>query len=256
MYHESVSNTLDYVYGDFCISQIAGILGEEKIQKERLESSKNYVKLFDEKTGFMRGRNKQGMFAEEFDEFAWGGEYCEGGPWQCSFAVYHDIEGFAELYGGKEKLMEKIDKLFATKPYYAIGGYRDEIHEMTEMAAVDFGQCAISNQPSFHIPYIYAALGDKEKTPYWVTHLLKNGFTAEDDGFPGDEDNGTTAAWVIFSTLGLYPFCPGKPEYLKILPQVERAVIHTKNKDYVITKEDCKENVVSYFEIVGDKDIQ
>ena len=152
--------------------------------------------------------------------------------------------------------MEKIDKLFATKPYYAIGGYRDEIHEMTEMAAVDFGQCAISNQPSFHIPYIYAALGDKEKTQYWVTHLLKNGFTAEDDGFPGDEDNGTTAAWVIFSTLGLYPFCPGKPEYLKILPQVERAVIHTKNKDYVITKEACKENVVSYFEIVGDKDIQ
>ena len=256
MYHESLSNTLDYVYGDYCISQIAAVLGEEEIQKERLESSKNYKKLFDEKTGFMRARNQKGEFAENFDQFAWGGEYCEGGPWQAGFAVYHDIEGFAELYGGKEKLMEKIDTLFATKPYYAIGGYRDEIHEMTEMAAVDFGQCAISNQPSFHIPYIYAALGEKEKTEYWVSHLLKNAFTAEDDGFPGDEDNGTTSAWVIFSTLGLYPFCPGKPEYLKIAPQVKKAVIHTENRDYVITNEPCTETVISYNQIVGEKDIR
>lgn len=250
LYHESVSNTLDYVYGDFCISQIAKVVGNEEIYQARYESSKNYSNIFDQTTGFMRGRDQEGKMAAEFNEFAWGGEYCEGGPWQSSFAVYHDIEGLAKLYGGKEQLMEKIDTLFATKPYYTRGGYDNEIHEMTEMAAVDFGQCAISNQPSFHIPYIYAALGNKEKTEYWVSHLLKYGFTSKDDGYPGDEDNGTTAAWIVFSMIGLYPFCPGKPEYLKIMPQVDKAIIHTNNNDYIITKEVSEQLVVPYHEIV------
>ena len=250
VYHESVSNTLDYVYGDYCISQVASILGDEETAKKCLESSKNYAKLFDPVTGFMRGRNKEGVMAENFSQYSWGGEYCEGGPWQSSFAVYHDIEGLAELYGGKEKLMEKIDTLFATKPYFEVGGYHCEIHEMTEMAAIDFGQCAISNQPSFHIPYIYAALGNKEKTEYWVTELLKHAFSAKDDGFPGDEDNGTTAAWIVFSMIGLYPFCPGKPEYLKIRPQVKRVTVHTKHNDYIIEDAPCEENAVRYEDII------
>lgn len=249
-YHESVSNSLDFVYGDFCISQVAKILGCEEISQERYLQSKNYVKLFDKETGFMRGRDKAGEMHPKFNEFSWGGEYCEGGPWQSSFAVYHDIEGLAELYGGKEQLIKKIDCLFETKPYYNNGGYANEIHEMTEMAAVDFGQCAISNQPSFHIPYIYAALGEKEKTEYWVSHFLNNGFSSQDDGFPGDEDNGTMAAWVIFSMIGLYPMCPGKPEYIKIKPQVKKAVVHTKNRDYYIGNDDCEKVIISHKEIV------
>ena len=250
MYCESVSNTLDYIYGDFCIAQIAKSVGDMDLYYKHMETSKNYVKLFDKETGFMRGRDREGNMSDDFDEFRWGGDYCEGGPWQSSFAVYHDIEGLAALHGGKDQLMEKIDRLFATKPNYRVGTYAREIHEMTEMAAADFGQCAISNQPSFHIPYIYAALGNKEKTQYWVERLLKHGFSARDDGFPGDEDNGTMAAWVVFSMLGIYPFCPGKPEYLRINPMVDRAIIHTKYNDYVITPEENDERIIRHEDIV------
>lgn len=233
-YHESVNNTLDYVYGDFCVGQIAKVLGKDADSMKYFARSKNYQRLFDEVIGFMRAKDEEGNFRPDFDAFAWGRDYCEGSAWQNSFAVYHDIEGLAELYGGKEPFLAKIDELFATKPYYKRGGYPFEIHEMTEMAAADFGQCAISNQPSFHIPYIYAALGETEKTEYWVSRLLKEGFSAEDDGFPGDEDNGTMAAWVIFSMLGMYPFCVGKGEYFRIRPQVKRAVIHCEDRDLVV----------------------
>ncbi len=228
---ESVNLTLDAAYGDWCIAEIAKILGKKDIEAEYRKRALNYKNLFDPETGFMRAKDKNGNFRPEFTPIAWGRDYTEGSAWQNSFAVPHDIEGLAELYGGKEKLIEKIDELFATPPHYEIIGYGCEIHEITEMAAVDFGQCAISNQPSFHIPYIYSALGDVEKTAYWVEKLCEEAFSFEDDGFPGDEDNGTTAIWYIFGVLGLYPFCPGKPEYVKGKKQVIKAFIGDKELD-------------------------
>lgn len=228
---ESVNKTLDYAYGDFCIARVAALLGETKIAACYDKRAQNYRNIFDPQTGFMRGRDKDGQMAEPFDEFGWGGEYTEGGPWQNSFAVYHDIDGLAELYGGKEKLIKKLDELFATPPVYHVGGYGVEIHEMTEMAAVDFGQCAISNQPSFHIPYLYAALGQPEKTAYWVKRMTDEVFSYRPDGFPGDEDNGATSAWYIFSCMGLYPICPGKAEYVCSEPLVDRVFINGNKID-------------------------
>ena len=228
---ESVNLTLDAAYGDWCIAEIAKILGKTDTESKYRKRALNYRNLFDKETGFMRAKNKKGEFRPDFTPFGWGRDYTEGSAWQTSFAVPHDIEGLAELYGGREKLIEKIDELFAAPPEYEVIGYGSEIHEMTEMAAVDFGQCAISNQPSFHIPYIYSALGDVEKTAYWVKKLCDNAFSYENDGFPGDEDNGTTAAWFIFSVLGLYPFCPGKPEFVKGVKQVEKAFIGEKELD-------------------------
>ena len=108
-----------------------------------------------------------------------------------------------------------MDALFATPPVYESVGYGSEIHEETEMAAADFGQCAISNQPSFHLPYIYSELGDVEKTSYWVGRMCGELFSCEDDGFPGDEDNGSMALWYVFSSIGIYPFCPGKNEFVR-----------------------------------------
>ncbi len=228
---ESVNLTLDAAYGDWCIAEIAKILGKNDIETEYRKRALNYKNLFDPETGFMRAKDKKGNFRPDFTPIGWGRDYTEGSAWQNSFAVPHDIEGLAELYGGKEKLIEKIDELFATPPHYEIIGYGCEIHEITEMAAADFGQCAISNQPSFHIPYIYSALGNVEKTAYWVEKLCKKAFSYEDDGFPGDEDNGTTAIWYIFGVLGLYPFCPGKPEYVKGIKQVDKAFIGEKELD-------------------------
>lgn len=212
---ESVNATLDYAYGDFCIAVVAEKLGRKELAEKYYKRSKNYKNLFDKETGFMRGRDKQGNRRESFVPEAWGGEYCEGSAWQNSFSVTYDIEGMAELFGSKENYIKKLDALFAEPPVYTAGHYRNEIHEMTEMAAYDFGQCAISNQPSFHLPYLYAALGAPEKTREWVKKLVLEGFSDKDDGFPGDEDNGTMAAWYIFSCMGFYPLCPGKAEYIK-----------------------------------------
>ena len=215
VHRETVNLTLDAAYGDWCIAKIASLLGKDDIAEEYMKRAGNYKNLFDKETGFMRARDMKGNFREGFNPVSWGLDYTEGSAWQNSFAVPHDMEGLSELYGGKEKLLEKIDELFATPPVYEIGGYGCEIHEMTEMAAADFGQCAISNQPSFHIPYIYAELGDVEKTSYWVEKMCREVFSFEDDGFPGDEDNGSMALWYIFSNIGIYPFCPGKNEFVR-----------------------------------------
>lgn len=225
---ESVSQTLDSAYADFCIAQTAAILGREETARRYYARSQNYKNLFDPAVGFMRGRDRDGNWTPDFDEFNWGGDYTEGGPWQSSFAVPHDLEGLAGLYGGREGLLQKLDTLFATPPYYNVSGYGQEIHEMTEMAAVDFGQCAISNQPSFHYPWLYAALGEKGKAVYWIRRIVNELFSYRPDGFPGDEDNGTMAAWYIFACLGFYPLCPGKAEYVASEPLVSRIRLNGK----------------------------
>ncbi len=209
--HESVNLTLDAAYGDYCIARVGEVLGEDPAVIAQYDKrSKNYANLFDAATGFMRGRDKDGGMKESFDPLTWGGEYTEGCAWQSSFAVPHDVDGLAELYGGRDKLVAKLDELFATKPDYVVDGYGMEIHEMTELAALDFGQCAISNQPSFHLPFLYSLLGEEEKASRWVKALTEV-FHATPVGYPGDEDNGTTSAWYIFAVLGIYPVCPGKP---------------------------------------------
>lgn len=228
---ETVNLTLDAAYGDWCIAEIAKILGKTDIEAEYRKRALNYKNLFDAESGFMRARDKNGNFRPDFSPVGWGRDYTEGSAWQNSFAAPHDMEGLAELYGGKDKLIEKIDELFATPPHYVIHGYNCEIHEITEMAAVDFGQCGMNNQPSFHIPYIYSELGEVEKTAYWVKKICDELFSYEDDGFPGDEDNGTTAIWYIFGILGLYPFCPGKTEYVKGIKQIDKAFIGEKELD-------------------------
>lgn len=225
---ESVNLTLDAAYGDFCIAQVAEVLNCPDIAEEYRLRAKNYRNLFDPATGFMRPRDSKGEQRPDFSPFAWGRDYTEGGPWQTSFFVPHDVDGLAALHGGKEALLKKLDELFATPPLYEVGGYGLEIHEMTEMAAVDFGQCAISNQPSFHIPYLYAMLGEEEKANFWIKKICDELFTSEPDGLPGDEDNGTMAAWYVFSCLGLYPFCPGKPEYIRSAMLVKSAHINGK----------------------------
>ncbi len=226
-YHESVSNALDYYYGDFCIAQLARALGKTEDYERFLARSRNYALLFDQESGFMRPRDAAGAFEPEFDELAWGGAYCEGSAWQCSWAVPHDIAGLAELMGGRERMLAKLDRLFTMPPLFKAGAYRAEIHEMSEMAAIDYGQFAISNQPSFHLPYMYAVLGERHRTQTWIDRTTRELFSAE--RFPGDEDNGSMSAWYIWSMLGLYPFTPGVPQYLLLAPQVKRATIRLEN---------------------------
>ena len=228
---ESVNLTLDAAYGDFCIAQIAQLLGETEIEAEYRQRALNYKNLFDAQTGFMRARHADGHFRDGFSPIKWGLDYTEGCAWQSTFAVQHDPQGFAELFGGTQGVIAKLDALFSEPPHYIDNAYGCEIHEMTEMAAADYGQCAISNQPSFHFPYFYTLYGQPEKTHYWVERMCEEAFSYADDGFPGDEDNGSMALWYIFSNLGLYPFCPGKAEYVKTKQLVKSAKICGKPFD-------------------------
>lgn len=224
-FHESVNRSLDYIYGDYCIGRTAEVLGRHELIAPYAVKAQNYKKLYDAETGFMRGRTSSGDFSPTFDPFEWGGDYTEGSAWQNSLAVYHDFDGLIELMGGTNAFAEHLDRLFAAEPLYGIGSYWGEIHEMTEMAAVDFGQFAISNQPSFHIPYLYVLVGQREKAVHWIRRACSELFSANPAGFPGDEDNGSTSGWYILSMLGFYQLCPGKAEYVIASPLVESASI-------------------------------
>ncbi len=248
-FKESVNLTLDAAYFDYCLATVADILGYTDKKEKYLKRAKNYANIFDSETGFMRPKDSDGEFKPDFDPISWGGDYTEAAAWQTSFAVQHDFEGYAELLGGKEKLIEKLDAFFDAPAEYRVGGYGIEIHEMTEMAACDWGQCAISNQPSFHIPFIYTYFGQPEKTEYWLKKICREGFSADDDGFPGDEDNGTTAAWYIFACLGIYPITPGKPIFTHCNPMVDDIRILGKSVDF-----SKFENVVDYKDLMSEID--
>lgn len=250
MCRESVSETLDCAYGDFCIGQVAEIAGEHVLAEKYFCLGGNYKNVFDKSVGSMRARGSNGNFRSGFDRDAWGLDYAECSAWQATLAVPHDPSGLAELFGGKKCLEEYVDRLFAAKPSYKVGGYGEEIHEMTEMAAVDFGQCAISNQPSFHIPFIYAALGDNGKSAAIVKNMVENLFSSDDDGYPGDEDNGTMACWYIFACLGFYPYCPAKAEYVVTKTLFDKAEIVRDDGTIDVVKTICKRSVVSHEEFL------
>lgn len=215
LYHESVNLTLDAAYGDFCIAEIASMLGKEELAAEYYKRSKRYENLFDKETGFMRPRKTDGSFTDDFLPEYWGRYYTESSAWVASTAVQHDFDGLAKLHGGTEQFLEYLDRLFAADPDYEVTGYGCEIHEMTEFAVADWGQCAISNQPSFHIPFLYSYFGQEEKSTKWLETICREGFSAEDDGFPGDEDNGTMACWYLFAVMGFYPLRAGINKFVK-----------------------------------------
>lgn len=250
LYPYSTSETLDYSYGDYAISLVAKYVGDEENYNRFRKRSLQYKKLFDPKTGFLRSKDEHNQFRADFNPFDWGDDYIEGGAWQCAFSVFHDFKGLNELY--QNKLSEKIDELFSLPPFYNVSFYGREIHEMSELASLDLGQCAISNQPSFHIPFIYAALGDIQKTHAVVKKMTKL-FTPTIKGYPGDEDNGSMSGLYLFSMMGFYPINPASGNYVISGPILDEVVIHL-DKDLIIQKNQLDlatiKHEVSYFDLI------
>ena len=212
-YHESVSHTLDYAYSDFCISTCAAKLDQEELAQTYDHYSKNYQNLFDPETGYMRARDVDGNFRPDFSPYSWGRDYAECSAIQASLGVLHDISGLSQLMGGKEAFSNYLLKACQSLPLFETTGYGYEIHEMSEMATAPFGQLAISNQPSFHIPYLFRYSNYPQYTSLLIKTLRQKAFRAGWDAYPGDEDNGSLSAWYVWSALGLYPTCPGKASY-------------------------------------------
>ena len=225
-HNESVSHTLDYAYSDFCIANCAEKLGQNDIAETYRTSSQNYRHLFDAETGYMRARDSQGNFRPDFSPYSWGRDYAECSAIQATLGVLHDIPGLIQLIGGKEAFSNYLLKACQDAPLFETTGYGYEIHEMSEMATAPFGQLAISNQPSFHIPYLFRYSDYTDYTALLIKTLRQKAFHPSWEAYPGDEDNGSLSAWYIWSALGFYPTCPGKPSYDLGIPLFDHLRIH------------------------------
>ncbi|HEX3435778.1 MAG TPA: GH92 family glycosyl hydrolase, partial [Pseudacidobacterium sp.] len=205
---QSVAETADAAYGDFCIAQVAKAAGKQDDYQMFMRRSKNWRNLLDTQTGFLRGKLTNGQWMEPFDPITWGNPYVEGAAWQHRWDAPHDIPALIEAQGGKEEVVEYLDTMLAMPPIFHTGDYGYEIHEMSEMAAVNFGQYAHSNQPVHHVLGVYAAAGRPDRTQFWAHKVLNELYSPEH--FAGDEDTGSMAAWYVLNALGIFVLCPAK----------------------------------------------
>ena len=228
--HENVARTLEYAYNDWCILQIAKKLGRPADEIEKWESrSGNWRNVFDPSHNLMRGRNKDGSFQEPFSPYKWGGAFTEGNSWHYTWSVFHDVDGLSDAMGGREEFVAMLDSVFVVPPVYDDSYYGYRIHEITEMQVANMGNYAHGNQPAQHMIYLYDWAGQPWKTQKWVREVMNRLYSADPDGYCGDEDNGQTSAWYVFSALGFYPVCPASDEYAVGTPLFKNAVIHLEN---------------------------
>ena len=239
--HESVARTLEYAYNDWCILQLAKKLGRPQEELDKWEArSNNWKNVFDPSHNLMRGRNEDGSFQEPFSPYKWGGAFTEGNAWHYTWSVFHDVDGLAEAMGGYEKFGQMLDSVFVVPPIYDDSYYGYRIHEITEMQVANMGNYAHGNQPAQHMIYLYNWAGQPEKTQKWVREVMDRLYSSTPDGYCGDEDNGQTSAWYVFSALGFYPVCPGSGEYAVGSPLFEKAVVHLENgKSIAINADGC-----------------
>lgn len=238
-YTEATAKTLEYAYADWCLSQYAAQTGNSDIAAEYETTAYNYRNLFDKRYGFMRARNKSGEWIEPFRPEEWGGPFTEGSSWHYTWSVMHDVEGLAQLMGGHKVMETLLDSMFTAPPVYDYGTYGFPIHEITEMVALNMGQYAHGNQPVQHAIYLYNYIGAPWKAQYRVRQVMERHYSAIPAGYCGDEDNGQTSAWYVFSAMGFYPVSPGRPEYAIGSPLFDTIKLHLPGgKTFGITVSD------------------
>ncbi|GAA3943272.1 GH92 family glycosyl hydrolase [Chitinophaga oryziterrae] len=228
--NENTARTLEYSYDDFTIYKLAKELKRPAAEIERFaKQARNYRNVFDPETKLMRGKNKDGKFQTPFNPFKWGDAFTEGNSWHYTWSVFHDIQGLETLMGGKDMFVKMLDSVFTMPPVYDDSYYGGTIHEIREMQIMNMGQYAHGNQPIQHMIYLYNYAGQPWKTQYWVREVMNRLYTATPDGYCGDEDNGQTSAWYVFSALGYYPVCPGTQQYVLGAPLFKKTTITFEN---------------------------
>jgi predicted alpha-1,2-mannosidase len=228
--NENAARTLEYAYDDFAIYKLGKALGrpasETDVYRKR---SLNYKNLFDPSTGLMRGKNKDGQFQSPFNPFKWGDAFTEGNSWHYTWSVFHDIQGLIDLMGGKQKFVTKLDSVFTLPPVFDDSYYRSVIHEIREMQIAGMGQYAHGNQPIQHMTYLYNYAGQPWKTQQHVRDVIDKMYKPTPDGYCGDEDNGQTSAWYVFSSMGFYPVTPASDQYVLGAPLFKRITVKLEN---------------------------
>lgn len=222
-FEHSAARTCDYALGDFGAAQLAAALGHSEDAARFARRALNYRHLYDANAGFLRGRQADGSRPGPFREFAWSRDYVEGGAWQHTWSAPHDAAGLIALMGGDDAFVAKLERMLALPPHFELGRYAATIHEMTEMAAVPFGQYAHSNEPVHHVLHLFTAAGRPDLAQHWIRRVLNELYSPE--AFCGDEDNGAMASWYVLNALGLYSLSPGHPAWLLGAPLFPRATV-------------------------------
>ncbi len=235
--NENAARTLEYAYDDFTIYQLAKALNRPKEEQELYrQRSLNYKNLFDPQHKLMRGKNKDGQFQAPFNPLKWGDAFTEGNSWHYSWSVFHDINGLIGLMGGKQEFVGMLDSVFNMPPDFDPSYYGGVIHEIREMQIMNMGQYAHGNQPIQHMPYLYNYAGQPWKSQYWVREVMDKLYKATPDGYCGDEDNGQTSAWYVFSAMGFYPVCPGTDQYVLGSPLFKKMTVELENGKQLIVE--------------------
>ncbi|MBO9632291.1 MAG: GH92 family glycosyl hydrolase [Chitinophagaceae bacterium] len=228
--NENAARTLEYAYDDFTIFQLAKLLKRPQAEIDLYaKRSQNYRHLFDPETKLMRGKNQDGSFQKPFNPFKWGDAFTEGNSWHYSWSVFHDINGLKALMGGDAMFIKMLDSVFNLPPIFDESYYGGVIHEIREMQIMNMGQYAHGNQPIQHMIYLYNYAGQPWKTQQHIREAMAKLYKPTPDGYCGDEDNGQTSAWYVFSAMGFYPVCPGTTEYVLGTPLFKKMTITLEN---------------------------
>lgn len=243
---ENTARTLEYAYADYCIWKLAVELKrpQEEIEKFKIRAQ-NYRNVFDAETRLMRGKNEDGTFQSPFSPYKWGDAFTEGNSWHYTWSVFQDIEGLKNLMGGDDNFVGMLDSVFVVPPIFDDSYYGFPIHEIREMQISAMGNYAHGNQPIQHMIYLYNYTSQPWKTQKHVREVLTKLYTPQADGYCGDEDNGQTSAWYVFSAMGFYPVCPGSGEYVFGAPLFNKITLQLENgKQFVIdAASNSKENM-------------
>ncbi|PAM96672.1 alpha-mannosidase [Flavobacterium sp. IR1] len=244
---ESAARTLEYAYDDFAIWKLAKALNRPKKEIALYEKRMmNYKNLYNPAIGLMSGKNLDGSFPADFNPFKWGDAFTEGNSWHYSWSVFHDIQGLIDLMGGEKKFTAKLDAVFTTPPVFDESYYGSVIHEIREMQIMNMGQYAHGNQPIQHMIYLYNYAGEPWKTQFWSREVMNRFYKPTPDGYCGDEDNGQTSAWYIFSAMGFYPVCPATDQYVLGAPLFKKVTLKLENGKQLVINAPNNSDVNKY----------
>ena len=228
--NENAARTLEYAYNDWCIYQLGKKLNRPASEIDIFaKRSQNYRNLFDKETKLMRGRNEDGTFQSPFNPLKWGDAFTEGNSWHYTWSVFHDVQGLIDLMGSQKTFNTMLDSIFNVPPLFDESYYRAVIHEIRDMQIMNMGNYAHGNQPIQHMIYLYNYSGEPWKAQYWLREVMNRLYWPTPDGYCGDEDNGQTSAWYVFTALGFYPVCPGSGEYILGAPLFKKATVNLEN---------------------------
>lgn len=228
--NENAARTLEYAYDDYCIYEMGKALNRPKKEIDTYaKRAFNYKHLYDPETKLMRGKNEDGTFCTPFNPLKWGDAFTEGNSWHYTWSVFHDPQGLIDLMGGDKAFVAQLDTVFALPPIFDESYYNAVIHEIREMQIMNMGNYAHGNQPIQHMIYLYDYAGEPWKAQYWLREVMNKLYTSAPDGYCGDEDNGQTSAWYVFSSLGFYPVNPAGQEYALGTPYFKKLKVNLEN---------------------------